>query len=584
MIETKRGDIELLPQQVDLIRKINISKKNVCVLASSGCSKTSSLIFALTDKTSQHKDGLFLAFNKKIAEELKRELPSHIRASTFHSLAYRHTVIRYGLKVKTKESFDDFKELKFRDRSKAISIFKDYMKSDVIRISDFCNEEHIAIAIKNVFTKMIEGEIPITFNAYLKYFQILLHAGSLDIPETDIILVDEGQDMNACMGSIFLNYPAKQRVAVGDLSQQINQWNGAGSFLYDFSKRDDIVIAELTNTMRCSPEIAKAAEVFCQNNLSRDFKYLGLNRNKPEYKTFLYLTRTNAELVKALAGVSKSGIKSFGLTRKPEDIFKLFLMIRFNAKNEYFYRLDNNDQPSENWKKEDEQYYKVYKNYMIEKALMWKYVKQEIDLKTIIESLETLGSSTMYEFGDKKNEQIIKTINSFVSWLLHQDELTFEHEDMVRAAAVELSLGADNIDSYNVYLFVKKNETKDNPTLILSTANSAKGLTADCTYMSSGLSTALEAEWEENREMVEKNIASITDDPDDDDNKLKNEMANLYYVAFTRSRYCTIGAKLIDHRWNSPLKAKNVQYEGKEKNELDFIAMVKESEKENDIL
>jgi hypothetical protein len=582
MIETRRGDIDLLPQQIELIKKINTNKDNVCVLASSGCSKTSSLIFALTDKTSPHNTGLFLAFNKKIAEELKRELPTHIKASTFHSLAYKHTVIRGGLKVRTNESFDDFKELKFRDKSKAMSIFREYMKSDIIKIDKFCKEKHIAIAIKNVFTRMIEGKIPITFNAYLKYFQILLFAGSLDIPEVDILLVDEGQDMNACMGSIFLNYPAKQRVAIGDLSQQINQWNGASSFLYDFSKRDDIVVSELTNTMRCSPEIAKATEIFCRSNLSKDFEYFGLNKNKPEYKSFLYLTRTNAELVKALADVSSSGIKSFGLTRKVDDIFKIFLMIRFNARNEYDYRLDNNNKPSKNWKKEDEQYYNVYDNYMMERDIIMQHLKKETSTDRAVQSLYAVGSSTIYNFSNKKS--MAKTINSFVVWLLNQDELTFEHDDMIRASAVELNLKSDNIDSYSVYKFAKENETKENPVLLLSTANSAKGLTADCTYMSKGLSTALEAEWEENREMVEKNIASMSDDPDDDENKLKNEMANLYYVAFTRSRYCTIGAELIDHRWNSTLKSEIVRYEGKKKNNLDFIRMVKERERENDIL
>jgi hypothetical protein len=582
MIEIKRGDIELLPQQIDLIKKINKGKKNVCVLASSGCSKTSSLVFSLTDRTSPHKDGVFLAFNKKIAEELKKVLPKHIKASTFHSLAYKYTVARYGLKVKSNESFDDFKELKFKDRAKAVSIFRDYMKSDVIKIDEFCHIDHIATAIKNVFEKMIDGDIPITFNAYLKYFQILLYADSLDIPTTDIILVDEGQDMNACMGSIFLNYPAKQRVAVGDLSQQINQWNGACSFLYEFSKREDVTIAELTNTMRCSPEIAKAAEVFCQNNLCKNFKYSGLNRNNPRYKSFLYLTRTNAELVRALAKISKSGIKSFGLTRRAEDIFKLFLMIKFNAKNEYYYRFNNDGKQSKSWKKEDEQYYKIYNSYMIEKSLMWKYIKQEVDLNTVNQSLELGGSSTEYDFSN--NEAIISSINSFASWLLHQNELTFEHDDLMRAAVVDVSLKSENIDTYDVYKFVKDNETQNEPVLLLSTANSAKGLTADCTYMSDGLSTALEAEWEKNVELVRKDRALFSDDPDDDENMLENEMANLYYVAFTRSRYCTIGAKLIDRRWSDSSRSKMIHYEGKEKNELDFITMIREKESGCDIL
>jgi hypothetical protein len=386
------------------------------------------------------------------------------------------------------------------------------------------------------------------------------------------------------MGSIFINYPAKQRIAVGDLSQQINQWNGASSFLYNFSKKEDVVIAELTNTMRCSPEIAKAAEIFCKNNLNKDFTYLGLNKNKPTYNSFLYLTRTNAELVKALSVVQASEIKSFGLTRKIDDIFKLFLLIRFKLKDEHLHRTLNENKSSEKWNKEDEQYYKIYNNYTVERWLILELLNKKTTIDKLRHSLKELNSTTIYHFDETKDE-LVNTIASFSVWLTRQNTLIFEHEDMIRAATIDLSLNKQGVDTYDVYKFAKNNVDTREPALLLSTANSAKGLTADCTYMSKGLSIALEKEWEENIELTKLDKSLLLCDPDDDDNELENEMANLYYVAFTRSRYCTIGAKLIGYKWHNPSNIKeHVEYEGCKKDELDFIRMIKESEEENALL
>ena len=59
------------------------------VAAFAGAGKTSTIILIADALSKQYRKGIYLAFNKGIAEEAKSKLPNHVEARTFHSLAYR---------------------------------------------------------------------------------------------------------------------------------------------------------------------------------------------------------------------------------------------------------------------------------------------------------------------------------------------------------------------------------------------------------------------------------------------------------------------------------------------------------------
>jgi superfamily I DNA/RNA helicase len=63
-------------------------RRHLRVEAVAGSGKTTTIVEAAKFIPMQER-GIFLAFNKHIAEELGRRLPMHVRASTTHSLAYR---------------------------------------------------------------------------------------------------------------------------------------------------------------------------------------------------------------------------------------------------------------------------------------------------------------------------------------------------------------------------------------------------------------------------------------------------------------------------------------------------------------
>jgi hypothetical protein len=556
-------EIILTNEQVKLIYEMNINKEDVCVLAKAGASKSSTMVLALTDETSPHRNGVMLAFNKSAAEELKKEIPEHIESRTFHSLAYKYTVGAMGLKTKFNEDFNDFKEVPYYERKYTLETFRDYLKSDVTKIEDFVGGE-IGAVIKRTFTKMITGETPISFSGYLKYFQILLANNMIEIEPVDILIMDEAQDANDCMGSIFLNFPAKQKVAIGDLSQQVNQWNGAGSFLYNYSKEENVKICELNSSMRCSPRIAKIAEKFGKMNLASNFTYKGSNKEEPNLQTFLYMTRTNSELIEAVQLLREYDISNFSFTRKVVDIFKVFNMILFNLANEYKAR--EKGEVTADWKIEDEPYMFLYEQYIFEKKLFNRIDTIE---KETLELLERMNSATVVPIGSTSE---LKDI-TFLTWLCKQDENIFEYDEFARTAKVIVEIQKKKVNIYDVYKFAKEaEETEGGYDMVLSTGNSAKGLTADCSFMSQGLSKALKKEWSNNHELVKNGEATLYDDPDEDDNCLANEMANLYYVAFTRSRFCTIGATLITANWRS-MEAVSIEYMGYNLEKEDFFRL-----------
>ncbi len=81
---TRSVNVQPSPYQQAILDWIMTGKGNAIVSAVAGSGKTSTLVMASELIT----DGMFLAFNKSIATELERRLPSSVQAKTFHGLMY----------------------------------------------------------------------------------------------------------------------------------------------------------------------------------------------------------------------------------------------------------------------------------------------------------------------------------------------------------------------------------------------------------------------------------------------------------------------------------------------------------------
>ena len=78
------------------------------VAAFAGAGKTSTIILIADALSKQYRKGIYLAFNKGIAEEAKSKLPNHVEARTFHSLAsvsYTHLDVYKRQEVRTLRGF-----------------------------------------------------------------------------------------------------------------------------------------------------------------------------------------------------------------------------------------------------------------------------------------------------------------------------------------------------------------------------------------------------------------------------------------------------------------------------------------------
>lgn len=222
------------------------------VTAVAGSGKTATL----TEYCRRRPDSriLYIAYNRSIKEEAVRKFKKagirNVRVETAHSLAY------HDYEVKSRFTLHEQGNYKLVDTVDMFSLSDKCSPDGAMAIARhilhflnyYCNSNHRQITevdylslIKDpdshrfvnkhlgkihdcVLTMMkgfFQGTLPLTHDAYLKFFQ-------LDNPvlDYDYILVDEAQDLSPVMLDILLRQNAN-RVIVGDEAQQIYRYRHA---------------------------------------------------------------------------------------------------------------------------------------------------------------------------------------------------------------------------------------------------------------------------------------------------------------------------------------------------------------------
>ena len=275
----------LTPEQqftVDAFAKERLLKVN----AFAGTGKTSTLL-AIAKSTKER--GIYLAFNKAIAEEVKRKSPNkRLDSRTTHGLA----ILSFWDKGYSQEklttnlqgnrivhdlgygdlSLDEKVTLKSRSLGFIVSIcLKNFCQSSDKKP----NRTHVPILGRlQVLSPMYQLEfkdyilklsihlwermadpldpLPLGHDGYLKLW-------SLNSPQLpfDYILLDEAQDTNEAVLSVLLSQ-ANKVVFVGDKHQQIYEWRGA---INAMSKVKNAFETHLTQTFRFGESIADCANI-----------------------------------------------------------------------------------------------------------------------------------------------------------------------------------------------------------------------------------------------------------------------------------------------------------------------------------
>ena len=494
-----------LTQQQRLIKKaINFgTKKHVIVNASSGSSKSSSVIISVSDRAEcPFKTGLVLAFNAKIAKENKKEFPSWCEVRTNHSLAYEYIVRPDKLTVKNNVQAIDFTGRHTQKiRQSALYYLNKFCASESLNIKDFIASEgcykstieEIYVMIKQIFVDSTGGKMPISHAVYIKVFQMSLAYGDISLPKYDFLFMDEFADVNMCYYSIFCNIDAGKKIAVGDDNQAIFTFNHSvdGLSMLEEKYPDDSITLSLDQTFRCSKEIAEATRVFGINHMDPDFEYHGVDVDTSDLKTFGFITRTNKELIiEALSCVEK-GIK-FNFARSVDSILGPPIYLKSGLLNDYKTLME----------------YEAFENIPLDK-------RPKDENKYIIYEYE---SFMMINGSENK---------SFTKYLINRgkEDSSF-HPDLVRVAKLSDKFNLRNMIKLLKYAKDKSNHSEN---YVLGTAFSTKGISLDAVYIADDIN-----------ELTENSI----------DDELREDESEIYlaYVACTRARKLLINAKILDYR------------------------------------
>ena len=292
--------------------------------ACAGSGKTSTLGAISSVLQGRGEKGLYIAFNKSIAEEAQRSMPSNVECRTAHSLAYRAKAIPFQNAGQLGKCYPNViaREMNIQRIQPKTSTG---VASDVLTtVTRFCysNDEtisshHVPVAdykkagYSNSEVNSIRGAIlsnarklwermtnlkdrmPITHDVYLKLW-------ALDKPRLthDFLLFDEAQDANPVMTGLVLNQSAKA-ILVGDRYQQIYSWRGADNAM----EKVDMQSHWLTKSFRFGQEIADIANHILNDQINAGVDIKGFEKITSSIKeltvenTNCIISRTNSDLI-----------------------------------------------------------------------------------------------------------------------------------------------------------------------------------------------------------------------------------------------------------------------------------------------
>ena len=250
---------------------------------------------AIWDSMAEEKIGTctVVAFNKAIATEAQREIPDKYQASTFHSMCFGAVRSRFPKVKVNKFKMNDLIDAKTRLRVKT-SDRDASIASAAMRLVDLCKAtltgawiddefvvtedqlmaliQHYGVDVNGsladvlelvpqLFTLGMQDETCIDFSDMV-YWVI---GKDLSLPQSDLLIVDESQDLNACQHDIVFR-AGRRIMVVGDENQAIygfsgadcnSMWNLEHKLAHDERGVD---ILPLYETRRCPKSVVELAQ------------------------------------------------------------------------------------------------------------------------------------------------------------------------------------------------------------------------------------------------------------------------------------------------------------------------------------
>lgn len=281
------------------------------IMAYAGAGKTSTLRL-IGNYALANKKGIYLAFNKAIAEEAQTKFDrGNIECKTFHSLAFRGVPKWLTAKMKNNRVWPDalvkiydlphfkdapIKEIKVKKNEKPcrdisardVAVWIENTVANFTKTNDpFITVEHfknpdwlddenneyakslVDLAQKHWDDLITEGNsFKIGHDVYLKYWAM----NSPFIP-ANFILFDEAQDADPLILSVMAKQKHAQLIYVGDRHQQIYGWRGAVNAMQDL----DMPCVRLTQSFRFGENVAACANLILTRVLGETAPLIGFD-------------------------------------------------------------------------------------------------------------------------------------------------------------------------------------------------------------------------------------------------------------------------------------------------------------------
>ncbi len=311
-----------------------LATHNLVIEAGAGTGKTSTL--RLLSNAAPRRRGIYVAYNRAIADDAKRTFPPNVTCATAHSFAFRTVGRQFAHRLRGPR-------MPARQIAKTLGITQP-VRIDAGRIlapqqaarlvmdtvARFCHsaaaevsprhvpklpglDDPAAVAtLRAVIVPLAgrawedlsnrDGSLRFTHDHYLKMWQL----SDPRFP-ADFVLLDEAQDANPVVQDVVDRQHHAQRILVGDRCQAIYGWRGAVDAMATFNADQRLALSQ---SFRFGPPIADQANKWLQV-LEAPLRLRGsdqiTSKVAPLARPDAVLCRTNAEAVSQLMAAAEQG-------------------------------------------------------------------------------------------------------------------------------------------------------------------------------------------------------------------------------------------------------------------------------------
>lgn len=318
---------------------------SVVLEAGAGTGKTTTLTGIAAAKGNQR--GIYVAYNKAIANEARAKFPDTVDAMTMHSIAYRWANQRWGSALRERLNAP---RMPANESMRLLGVMRSplmvnergviqpftLMRLAMDTVRSFCYSADPAPARRHVpvvrgaedpdsRALVIDTVLPLARKAWadlcdprgrLRYeHDHYLKQWALTNPtlDYDYLLFDEAQDANPLVGGVVDNQGHLQRIAVGDSCQAIYGWRGATDYLTNMDADHRLL---LTQSFRFGQPVADEANKWL-TLLGAKLRLVGAPPAVVESRIArlsagqvdAVLCRTNAEAVRQLMSHHEAGVR-----------------------------------------------------------------------------------------------------------------------------------------------------------------------------------------------------------------------------------------------------------------------------------